>query len=209
MRKNPCVGFVAVLAAALVLAANSPASANLFDFSYSGAGFSGQGEFITQDVGSPYQVIDVTGITTSGSTTSNIVGISTFASADNLLYFPSSSTQPYLDFFGISFTTASAGDFNLYFNSVEFTGYARISSSLDPSGTTAGTQVQFAVHGAPGPVAGAGLPGIILVGVFLLVAWRHRRTTADLVSFSLPAMIFPQGLHKALRWGRSCDSAFS
>src|SRR5258708_36363300 len=79
------------------LAVTSPAHAITFDFSYSAldGSFSGHGDFITGKIGSPYLVTGVTGTAINGNASSSITGVSTFASADNLLFFPG---QPHTDF---------------------------------------------------------------------------------------------------------------
>jgi hypothetical protein len=176
---------VAAVATGAFLAVASPAGATTYEFSYTAVdgSFSGQGDFITTFItgnqASPFLVTDVTGFANNGNSLSAITGTSNYASADNLLFFPSTPTQAYTDITGISFSTVGAGDFNLYFNSggnplyPGFVGYGRISSSLDPSGSTAGTQVQLNVSATPIPAA---LPlftaGLGVLGFFV---WRRKR----------------------------------
>ena len=88
------------------LTATSPARADLLNFTYSGDGVSGSGQFLTGPLGSPYQILGITG-TANGDT---ITGLSGYAGADNWLYFP---TQPYVDYSGILLSTASSGDWGL------------------------------------------------------------------------------------------------
>jgi hypothetical protein len=174
MRKRVHPGFAIILGVALIAVA-SPAHALTFDFSYSAldGSFSGQGDFITGSTSSPYLVTGVTGTAINGNASSVIAGTSTFASADNLLFFP---TQPYIDFFGISFATVGSGAFNLYFNNVEFNGYGVLRQSSDPTGMSAGTEVRLNVSATPLP---ASLPlfagGLAAIGLLL---WRRRRNSA-------------------------------
>jgi hypothetical protein len=185
MRERVGLGLGAILAAAF-LAASSPAGATTFDFSYSAldGSFSGEGEFITGSGTSPYLLSNVTGTAVIGDVGSIITGMSTFASADNLLYFPS---QPYTDFFGISFATVSAGDFNLYFNTVEFNGYGVIKQSADPTGMSSGTEVRLEVSATPLPAA---LPLLASgLGAMALLLWWQRRKNADDIRAALIATI--------------------
>jgi hypothetical protein len=161
--------------AALLLSCGFVASAHalVFDFSYSGGSgkgaVSGSGEFITSSTGSPYTVTGVTGLANGQA----ITGVSNYASADNLLYDPASH---YVDFQGISFATK--GDAW----GIGWTGssYGIAEFFKDPLGLCCGTYpitftVTPAVHGAPGPIAGGGLPGLLLAGGGLLFWWRSRR----------------------------------
>ena len=184
---------VAAVATGAFLAVASPAGAATYEFSYTAVdgSFSGQGDFITTFITgnqtSPFLVTDVTGFANNGNGLSAITGTSTYASADNLLFFPSTPTQAYTDITGISFSTVGAGDFNLYFNSGDnplypgFVGYGRISSSLDPGGSTAGTQIQLSVSATPIPAA---LPlftgGLGVLGLFV---WYRKRKSAVATQF--------------------------
>lgn len=73
------------------------APAGVYDFSYSATGYSGSG---TLDVGASGQITGITG-TANGST---ILGLSSYAGADNLLYDGSNGTNAWLDFSGLSFS---------------------------------------------------------------------------------------------------------
>jgi hypothetical protein len=178
MRKRLYFGLANVIGAAF-LSVTSPAQATTFDFFYSAldGSFSGHGDFITGSAGSPYRVTGVTGTAITGDASSSITGTSTFASADNLLYFPG---QPYTDISGISFATVGSGAFNLYFNNVEFNGYGVIRESLDPGGTGAGTQVRLNVSATPLPES---LPLLASgLGAISLLLWRRRRNKSADVS---------------------------
>jgi hypothetical protein len=53
-----------------------------------------------------------------------------------------------------------------------------VAGSLDIAGTNILTQGFVSFSQVPGPVAGAGLPGLILASGFLLAWWRRRRHSA-------------------------------
>jgi hypothetical protein len=103
--------FATVLMTSLTLDA---ANAGLYEFAFSGSGFSASGDFVTSGTVSPYSVIDVTG-TASDSTynsgaPSTITGaIPGFLGANNLLYYPGDPL--YVDGFGIAFSTADANKY--------------------------------------------------------------------------------------------------
>jgi hypothetical protein len=150
------------------------AKALVFDFSYSGGSganaVSGSGEFITgSSTGSPYSVTGVTG-TANGSA---ITGTSSYASADNLLYIPGSQ---YVDFFGISFSTSNGDAWGIGWTG---SGYGIAEFFKNPAGYCCGVNpIKFTVtpvSGAPGPVAGAGFPGLLLAAGGLFAWWRNRR----------------------------------
>ena len=80
---------------------------------------------------SPFAILGISGTISDFQidygTTLNITGLSNYASADNLLYYP---TQPYIDFSGISFVTLGGGSFNIG----NGPPYAIVSSILNPGG---------------------------------------------------------------------------
>jgi hypothetical protein len=118
---------LASVVAAGALFSVSAAEAMVFDFSYSGGGYSASGEFTTGDVGSPYTVTAITG-TADGFA---ITGISPFASADQQLNYPASGGS-YADFSGISFTNANGVSYNL--SNYGSAPNDLLVSTLDPGG---------------------------------------------------------------------------
>jgi hypothetical protein len=98
---------------ALVMVSGS-AQALVFDFTYTdGGSTSGIGEFITGN-SSPFTVTNVIGVEKFLGNPDTITGVSGYAGADNKLFVPGS--PDFVDFSGISFTTATSGDFNLFYN---------------------------------------------------------------------------------------------
>jgi hypothetical protein len=103
----------------LTLAMPTTASADVFTFSYTNNATSassaifGFGQFTTGSSVSPALVTGVTGFSIWNGVTDTITGLSAtlFGGADNLLSFPNA---PFVNFNGISFSTAASGDFNLY-----------------------------------------------------------------------------------------------
>ena len=90
---------------------------------YQGVVYSASGVFITGDLGSPYTVIGVSG-TADGQA---IIGLSSWAAADQLLYYDASGV--YADYYGITFATDDA-DYNL---SNYPSGNSLLISTLDPN----------------------------------------------------------------------------
>lgn len=123
-----------VLMGAGLLALAGAANANVYNWSYTdGATHVGSGTFTTSVAGSPFTVLGVTGLA-DGHT---ITGLSNYASADNLLYVPATANPGYVDFGGISFTTAGGPTYN--FGGTFTAGqYVLNDSFLNPGGTVGG-----------------------------------------------------------------------
>jgi hypothetical protein len=130
-----------IAATAIALLSAGAASANVYDFSFTGDnGVHGSGTFTTGPTGSPFTVTDVTGtiFDSEGSLGSNpftITGLSMYAGADNLLFFPASgSPVAFVDFGGISFTTSGGTDFNFGGGGSNPSGTVLNDSTNDPVG---------------------------------------------------------------------------
>lgn len=150
----------------LALTVTQAEAARTFAFSFSGAGVSGSGRLTTADAGSPYQITGITG-TINGDA---ITGLSGYAAADNLLYYP---TQPFVDFSGLSFTTASLGDWGMGWTG---SAYGITDSISNPSGACCGiTPLSLTVTAVPEPATWA----MMLLGVGAMgFAMRSRRRLA-------------------------------
>jgi len=129
----------------------APAVASTYNFSYSGDGVSGSGTFTTSGASSPYDVTGISG-TSNGAA---ITGLSSYAGADNLLYFPASYNDPtsppsfLVDFAGIAWTVAGdawgiANDGHGGYNIDQF--------SINPAGNCCGVDlINFDVSETPLP----------------------------------------------------------
>jgi PEP-CTERM motif len=163
-------------AAALLLSLGyaSAVKAAVWDFSFSGVGVSGSGEIFTGNVGSPYTVTGGNGVI-DGFT---ISGLSLYAGATNLLYFP---TEPFVDFGGVSFTTLGGPDFNLglQFQPPAPFQYVLNDSSTNPSGfccQIGSTDIALTVSAVPEPATWAlMLLGFASIGFF---AYHRAKKTA-------------------------------
>lgn len=108
--------FVAALfAGAAAVCLGGPAQAKTWSFSFAGLDDSsvyGSGWLTTGASGSPYAVTGAVGKIYDGESSApfTIKGLSSYAGADNLLYFPSTS---YVSFGGLSFATTAGEAFNL------------------------------------------------------------------------------------------------
>jgi hypothetical protein len=160
----------AVSAGAIFLGifATVPAHAMTFDFSVSSIGSPGDiasGTFTGNQTSSGiYTLTGITG-TFDGST---ITGLTGYANADNLLFYP---TQPFVDFEGISFLTSqpNLGAVNLFSNS----GYFEVKSSVDSVGYYFdGTPITLAVSATPLPPTWT----MMLIGLagFGFVVYRRK-----------------------------------
>jgi hypothetical protein len=158
----------------------APAQAKVWDFSFSGsedASISGSGTLTTGATGSPYTVTGATGAITDPSGTFTISGLSGYAAADNLLYFPPSAGSWYVSFGGISFTTSGGPDFNLGGVGTDASQFNVLNDSvLDPGGfavsggqTVGSYNITLSVTPVPElstwAMLGLGFAGLGLVGV--------------------------------------------
>jgi hypothetical protein len=163
--------FSAAVFAAGLLAAGASQASQLFNFSYSGDGVSGSGVLTTSDVGSPYAVTGITG-TANGEA---ITGLSSYAAADNLIYYP---TQPSVDFSGLSFSTATR-DWGIGWTG---SAYGIVNSIANPNGDCCGiSPIEFNISsaGVPEPTTWA----LMLLGFGGLgAALRRNRRAAPAVA---------------------------
>ena len=114
-----------------------PAQAKVFDFSLTGlddSSITGSGTLTTGAGPSPYTVTAANGTITDPSGTFTINGLSTYAGADNLLYYPATGSDGYVDFGDISFTTSGVPDFNIGGGGSEGLGVVLNDSVLNPAG---------------------------------------------------------------------------
>ena len=158
---------VGLVAAMLVTPA--AAHAGTYEISYTGAtdpaAVSGDVFVTTTDAsaGGPFTALSINGERNGIPVTM----LSAYASSDQLLY----AVSPLVDFSGISFSTAAAGDFNLYSSGG---GYYETSSAVDPGGYGLGaTPINLTVTAVPEPPSIA-LFGVGLVGLCALFYGRRR-----------------------------------
>lgn len=164
MSMKVLVALAALFFAAPVVAQLAPAGD--YNFSYSAGLYSGSGTITTNGA----TATAISGTATDGTFTSAILGLSSFAAADNTLYL----TDPYVTFAGLSFSTAFA-DFNLFNYVPSATDYALIDSRLNPQGfADPSTVAQVEVSAVPEPATWAMmLLGFGAVGVSVR---RSRKT---------------------------------
>ncbi len=157
----------------------SSASANTFDWTFLADGYSASGTFTGTLIGpgpggsTEYQLSAITGVINSDP----ITGLSSFASADNILYFPASTvsidgngqTPPtFVDTFGISFTAMTTGPWNI-FNYIQF----EIGTAINNVDACCGVVGAFNVAETPLPAA---LPLFASgLGALSLLGWRRKR----------------------------------
>jgi hypothetical protein len=104
---------------------------------------------------------------------SPITALTTFQNASNLLYLNGFAL---LDLNGLSFENAAGQNINIFSffsQGTPPTGNAYGERVLNANGSTAFGVGTFAL--VPGPIVGAGVPGLILASGGLLAWWRRRR----------------------------------
>ena len=185
--------FIAIGVLSGTLLGTLPAMADTFTWSYHSSvpatgllpgGISGSGQFTATLIsGDHYQINTITGIETDVTGTHNINVLDPYAGADQTFFL----TSPQLTFGGFSFSViGSSTVWNIMFGGTQ---YIALNSVDNPTGVTTGIpdpnfpainiDFQVAVVAAvPGPIAGAGLPGLILASGGLLGWWRRRQKIA-------------------------------
>ena len=108
--------FAGVIAGVGAFAGAVPASASVFDLSFTGTGISGNLVLSLAAGSSPYTVVgvDAGSYVDVGGTTYTITGVTTYAGDDQKAYFPASSSVGYVDFPGISVSFGSGDALNLF-----------------------------------------------------------------------------------------------
>jgi hypothetical protein len=178
MNKLVLIGFAAGMAAFC-----GQAQAKIFTLSFTGIddpAVHGAGALTTSDTGSPYAVTGASGTITAPDVSAavlTITGLSGYASADQILNFPAGLA---FDFSGLSFSTDTGGDFNIFYYS-DAGVYGLISSVLNAGGYIPGPYSPIAVQITPVPelstwtMLGLGFAGLGLA------ALRSRKTAISAI----------------------------
>jgi hypothetical protein len=153
-------------AVAIAALATATAEAKVWEFSYSGGGYFASGEFITGSGASSYTVIGVSGAA-NGST---ITGLSTYGSADQLLFYP--KTDSYVDYYGISFETASGVAYNIFYSNSE--------NWVSPTNAVPYEPLTLSVTPAPEPSTWAML--LVGFGGLSFAAFRRSRQSVSVAA---------------------------
>jgi hypothetical protein len=83
-------------------------------------------------------------------------------------------SEPHLDLAGLGFSNSHGEEINLYYQDQYF-ALVSPDNNLNWTASGPGTFTLTPITGVPGPVVGAGLPGLILAGGGTLVWWRRQR----------------------------------
>ena len=168
MKRSVIAGVVAV-----ALFGVSAAKANVYEFSYAGGGYSASGDFTPGNTGSPYTVTGITGTADGFS----ITGLSPYAGANQLLYFPPTGGY-YADFSGISFANANGVDYNIT-NYPSGSGNFLNISTLDSGGSgCCGVAIEMTVSAVPEPSTWA----MMILGFLGLGFMAYRRNSKPALS---------------------------
>ena len=168
--------FAGVMAGVGALVGAVPASASVFDLTFSGTGISGNLVLSFASGSSPYTVDGVTGSVEVGSTTYTITGLTTYAGDDQLVSTSTSSTVAYVDFPRLSVETSGGFALNLF--SFNPTSYGVVLSDQNPSGNPFTSPYYSVTVADPSPAPEPSTWAMMLVGFagLAFVATRRRRT---------------------------------
>ena len=173
--------FRLLVAAIFSLTLAASASASTYNFSFAGVDVSGSGVITTSGGASPYVITGVSGTildTLIALSAFTITGLSSYASASNLLYYP---TQPFVDFGGMSFTTNGGGAFNIGFGPP----YAIVSSILNPGGyfpTGPYTTISLQISQTPLPPSWTMMLSTLIVGFGIVLYKKVKRDSGTRIT---------------------------
>jgi len=160
----------AASAVAAALSVASAAHAAQYELTFTGTDISG--DFFANTSGA--NVTSISGWVMDSEVAAGtfaITGLSAYAASDNTF----DATSPYVDFGGLSFTTATGGDYNLAnIGSVDAPELVLLSSVLNPGGgvqTTGLTDIGLTVVAVPEPSTVA----LMLAATLGLFGLRRRR----------------------------------
>jgi hypothetical protein len=174
--------FAGVIAGVGAFAGAVPASASVFDLSFTGTGISGNLVLSLGTGSSPYTVVgvDAGSYVDVGGTTYTITRVTGYAGDDQKAYFPTSSSVGYVDFPGISVSFGSGDALNLFAFSP--TSYGVLLKDQNAIGDPF-TGPYYSVSVSDAPPAATSAPeastwAMMLIGFAGLgfVATRRRRT---------------------------------
>jgi hypothetical protein len=177
MSHRPALARVALVSAVLHIGTMAAVRADTYNWSYSnsGTGDSGSGVLVTGAAdGNGFDITSMSG-TWDGQSITNILAVGSYGENDNILFVNGLAPPTFallLDGQGVSFDFggSSSNRVNIFApNSVQ---YGECTSALGMC-VTGGTFT--ATLSVPGPIAGAGFPGLIVAGGGLLGWWRRKR----------------------------------
>jgi hypothetical protein len=126
MKSLFCFLFSALATALCSTVANADTT---WDFSYSGTGVFGSGQFVTGDDGAARLVTGISGVANGFA----ITGLSSYATANNILYVAGIADGIPVDSQGIAFSTASGITYALYYfgGTLHPGGYLQMDNTVD------------------------------------------------------------------------------
>jgi hypothetical protein len=166
----------AIFVIGLASLATSAQANTVYDFTITSTTGNASGQFTTTDGLGPQTVIDVTGTVGINA----ITALSNYGGSSNLIYDPPGNR---VDRAGLAFTagglnynifsiTPAANNYGFCVSNVQL---SCTGSEADNAPAAVFTLTLASTSGVPGPIVGAGLPGL-LAAFGGILAWRRRRS---------------------------------